>query len=259
MTKLTGPAITLSSFNCPHCGAFAHQDWFLTGAKPFKSGERPRIFTVADVEAFKVQLNSKIGDGDDKDTLQILERLSKLGFELSPLRQHEMFGYETGCLYISQCFSCKKSALWIRENMVYPLGLKSGAEANEDLPTDIRADYDEARLILNHSPRGACALLRLCLQKLCKHVGEEGKNINLDIKSLANKGLPIKMVQAMDVLRVTGNEAVHPGTMDLKDDRQTALQLCNLLNIVAHHLITEPKNIQELYSGLPESKQRTSR
>ncbi len=259
MTKLTEPAITLSSFNCPHCGAFAHQNWYLTGAEPFKSGERPRIFTVADVEAFKTKLNFRIEDDDDKDALNILERLSKLGFDLSLLRQHEMFRYETGNLYISQCFSCKKSALWVRENMVYPLMLTSGPDANEDLPTDIRDDYDEARLILNHSPRGACALLRLCLQKLCKHVGEEGKNINLDIQSMADKGLPTKIVQAMDVLRVTGNEAVHPGTMDLKDDRQTALQLFNLLNIVAHHLITEPKNIEELHSGLPESKRRTSR
>jgi hypothetical protein len=140
--------------------------------------------------------------------------------------------------------------------LIYPVKVKSGPEPNVDLPAEIKNDYDEARLILNDSPRGACALLRLCLQKLCKHVGEKGRNINEDIASLASKGLHTKIVKAMNVLRVTGNESVHPGTMDLKDDKQTAIQLCGLLNLVAQNLISEPKQIDDLYDALPASKKR---
>ncbi len=52
-------------------------------------------------------------------------------------------------------------------------------EVNED----IRRDYDEAAKVLALSPRGAAALLRLAIRKLCKELGEPGKNINEDIGS----------------------------------------------------------------------------
>ena len=72
------------------------------------------------------------------------------------------------------------------EAMVYPA--KSTAPlANPDMPEEIKADYNEARDILQRSPRGAAALLRLAIQKLCIHVGESGKNPNDDIASLVKR------------------------------------------------------------------------
>ena len=63
------------------------------------------------------------------------------------------------------------------------------------------------------------------------------------------------MVQhALDAVRVIGNEAVHPGTLDLKDDRDTAMRLFGLMNIIAEQMISNPKHIKELYDKLPESK-----
>ena len=49
-------------------------------------------------------------------------------------------------------------------------------------------------------------------------MGEKGKDINTDIGNLVKKGLPIKVQESLDILRVIGNEAVHPGQLDLKDD-----------------------------------------
>jgi hypothetical protein len=56
------------------------------------------------------------------------------------------------------------------------------------------------------------------------------------------------------VVRVVGNESVHPGTIDLRDQSQTALQLASLINIIADAMITQPKLVDELYGTLPEAK-----
>jgi hypothetical protein len=127
---------------------------------------------------------------------------------------------------------------------------------NTDLSDEIQADYNEAAAIVSQSPRGATALLRLALQKLCVQLGKDRKNINDDIASLVCDGLPSRIQQMLDIVRVVGNEAVHPGELDLRDDVDTALALFALLNEIADNRISEPMRIEELYSTLPESKRR---
>lgn len=136
--------------------------------------------------------------------------------------------------------------------MVYPL-TGNVEMANLDLPEDIKNDYNEAKDIVNISPRGAAALLRLAVQKLCIHLGEKGKNINDDIESLVKKGLPKTMQQALDSVRVVGNNAVHPGTIDLNDKIEIAYALFGFVNVICEVLISQPKKIQEFYEkNVPE-------
>ncbi len=143
--------------------------------------------------------------------------------------------------------------MWKAHGMIYP-DSSPAPSPNPDLPEEIKTDYEEARTIISRSPRGACALLRLCVQKLCGFLGESGKDINADIAALVEKGLNSKIQKSLDIVRVIGNEAVHPGQIDLRDQPTTATQLCGLLNVIADAMITQPKTIESLYVGLPETK-----
>lgn len=163
-------------------------------------------------------------------------------------RQHEDPRFK-----VSYCERCSKNTIWYGDTIIFPQS-SIVEPANPDLPQDIIDDYNEAAQVLNLSPRSAAALLRLSIQKLCKVLGEPGKDINADIKNLVIKGLPSKVQEALDSVRVIGNEAVHPGELDLKDDRETANKLFKLVNFIATKLISEPKEIDDLYSSLPENK-----
>ncbi len=49
-----------------------------------------------------------------------------------------------------------------------------------------------------------------------------------------------------------GNNAVHPGELDLTDDTETATGLFNLLNFVVQDRIAAPKERQKLFAKLPQ-------
>jgi hypothetical protein len=161
--------------------------------------------------------------------------------------------YNNQAFILSDCTSCKAPTIWLNDKIIFPLH-SSAEPPNSDLPSDIRADYEEAQNIASLSPRGAAALLRLAIQKLCIFLGQPGKNINADIGALVAAGLPVRVQQALDSVRVIGNDAVHPGTIDLRDDRETVNKLFRLVNFIANKTITEPREVEDIYSGLPTDK-----
>ena len=172
--------------------------------------------------------------------------------------------------YIGTCSCCNKESLWVGQGvaidvsphseglMVYPdFGVAPLPE--NDMPDDVKIDYEEASCIFSSSKRGAAALLRLALQKLLKHLGQEGKNINEDIRALAQNGyLPIQVIQVADTLRITGNNAVHPGTMSDEEFDDVAEKMFDLINFIVRKAITEPKELDELYLKVPESARKSA-
>ena len=152
-------------------------------------------------------------------------------------------------VHLSMCFSCEGLAIWRADELIYPHGDVSIAPV-EEMPADVKAIFLEANDILDKSPRGAAALLRLCVQKLMPHLGEKGKNINNDIASLVAKGLDTRIQKALDVVRVAGNDAVHPGQIDWDDDKTVATQLFGLVNLIVETQITQKKHIEDLFEAV---------
>lgn len=151
------------------------------------------------------------------------------------------------------CTSCDEVSIWIEEKMVYPHSA-SVPVAHADMPKDLFDLYNEARQILNVSPRAATALLRLLIEKLVFSFDVKATKLNLAIGELVEKGLPQKVQQALDICRVTGNEAVHAGTITTDDTSDVAYSLFQLINFVVEKMIAEPAQIEEMYNGLPKGK-----
>jgi hypothetical protein len=154
---------------------------------------------------------------------------------------------------VAICDHCGNFSIWLNDKMVFP-DISTAPLANPDLPKEVMGDYDEARKILARSPRGAAALLRLAVQKFCKHLGEKGDNVNNDIAELVKKGLPVRVQQALDAVRVIGNNAVHPGQIDITDDPETATRLFELVNIVCDYMVTQPRRVEEIYGKIPPAQ-----
>lgn len=55
----------------------------------------------------------------------------------------------------------------------------------------------------------------------------------------------------LDILRVTGNNAVHPGIINF-DDKTPIVSFYEWINIVTDILITQPAEIERVYDNLPE-------
>lgn len=155
--------------------------------------------------------------------------------------------------FVSRCAHCKQLAVWLKDGkkLVWP-EQSSVAMPSPDLPDDCKVDYLEARSVYPYSPRASAALLRLCIQKLMPHLGEKGKDLNEDIGALVKKGLSPLAQQALDVCRVVGNNAVHPGEMNLEDTPEIAFNLFEMINFITEDRITRPSQIQALYNRLPE-------
>ena len=217
------PQYGANEFNCPHCGAYSTQFWIDTDSLRFHHSTEVR---------------------------------NRLGIRISFV----------GNIAFCACLRCRNITVWVAEqvtddrpaemydwNQVYPI-TSSAPPPSEDIPKEIFKEYSEARSIVGDSPRAAAAMLRLCLQKLMPILGENDGHLRTDIQSLVDKGLPQDILQALDSLRIFGNESLHPGTIDLNEDPATALVLFKALNIIIDRMITDKKELRDLHNLTPPSK-----
>ena len=159
-------------------------------------------------------------------------------------------GHGSCPIRVAFCDHCDNYSLWHINTMVYP-DRGMAPPANPDMPQAVQKYYLEAASIGGKSPRAAAGLLRLAIQVLCHELGGAGKNINDDIGALVQKGLPTTVQQSLDIVRVTGNSAVHPGQIDT-DDAEVVAALFSLLNVIVEYTISLPNRVGSLYGALPK-------
>ena len=209
------PEYGKTSFNCPHCNVFSHQFW-----NSLHTGRNSSLATSYNLS-------------DDDQGVN--------GFSINNI------------LATSRCNHCTQYSIWIEGKLLYPTS-SSVPLPNNDMPEDIRKIYHEPRSINSLSPRASAALLRLAIERLLPQIGATEKSIDKMIGELVSRGLPVEIQKALDILRVIGNEAVHPGTIDFNDEPNVSIALFKLLNVIIEKTITQAKEIDEIYSLLPESK-----
>jgi hypothetical protein len=246
------PTLGADSFSCPYCGALAHQNWFKAILESFGSDGKPQVLTpeVADNVRKNLEKAPDDEDRDDKSLRAMLTRFEKNEVTYFVKKYSSQSHWEMINVAFSQCHSCDGFAIWVKDSIVFP-SHDVAILPHDDMPAEVKPDFIEAAEIVDKSPRGAAALLRLAIQKLMPHLDEDGGNLNDSIASLVKKGLDKKVQHALDVVRVTGNNAVHPGELDLKDDKATAMQLFALVNIIVQSTISAKAQIEAMYATLP--------
>jgi hypothetical protein len=235
------PSLNADNFQCPHCKVVSQQTWF-------NQENVSEVIKSIETDCF-LNYRSQI-----RDLYQ--EAISKfLNVSFSNNRT-QLPNFIPDNFSVATCSTCFNITLWISSNLVYPKQVAIDPP-NSDMNEEIQNLYLEASSIVVDSPKGATAILRLALQLLLKQLGKSGKKINADIKELVSEGLSPRIQQALDLLRVVGNNAVHPGQIDLDDNNDIAMKLFHLLNYIANEMITKPKELDFLYSSIipEETKQ----
>jgi hypothetical protein len=246
--KEVTPRLGLDSFSCPHCGALAHQHWFQVLVSSYDKGKKPFVY---ELHGFESVDTSEFDENDVRRLGALIKRFKKNEITYESLRYAHSCNWEMINLAMSLCHSCDAFAIWAKDKIAWPAhSIK--VEPHPDIPADIKDDFIEAAGIVDKSPRGSAALSRLVVQRLVAHLGGKGKNINEDIALLVKNGLEPEIQKALDIVRVTGNNAVHPGEIALKEDHGTAIALLQLINLVVERRISTQKRIEEMFGNLPE-------
>ncbi len=214
-----------TAFICLHCGVHAQREKYSCEVK-------------------------KISDSSGGSYIPLTNPLKKIA------PQPQIQGI-TGKIECSMCIVCGSITLWINSShtkkIIFPAFPVEIQKPHEDMPEHIKNIYIEAAEISNQSPRSAAALLRLCLENLVKDLEIKGKDLN---EKIGNSEWPDEIKKACDSVRLYGNNAVHPGMIEVADEMMTVTTLFKIINYLVAQKIHMPKIINDVYDSLPESKKR---
>jgi hypothetical protein len=218
------PRLGAEAFSCPHCNAVAHQDWYALFLKRERAAEVGVLTPEAAPVATPVRAESERDSMTERG--QLVERLKKN--ELTYAYQTSPIGLKVKMvnLHVSHCQTCNGFTLWVGGRPVFPINVdKVSAPLVEE-------DFEEAAAILTKSPRGAVALMRVCIQKvlpLLKHNGSGPSEYNTEVM---RKGLEVEIQEAMEVLQVLRSDPLQLTNFDSQEDKEVAFRFINSLKAI---------------------------
>lgn len=158
---------------------------------------------------------------------------------------------------IKRCSRCGEHTIWYKSKLIFPRE-STAPRPHVMMPDSVKRDYTEARQVLDDSPRAAAALLRLAIQRLLEDELKADGSSNFEmIGNLVESGdISPRIQKALDSVRVTGNNSVHPGEMDMDDNKEIAEALFTLTNEIVDEAIARDARIDEVYDSLPEGPKK---
>jgi hypothetical protein len=215
------PRLGAGSFSCPNCNAVANHDWYSLFLKP----EKPDEVVALTPETVTVRTEGKNEWNDIPEIDQLVERLKRNEVTYVYQNHLQSLKVKMANLHLSSCNSCNGFALWAGERLAFPMNV-------DKTPALVKEDFEEAAAILNKSPRGATALIRVCIQKLMPLLKQDGQNLTDSMSSLLRKGLEVEIQQAMEVLQVLRNDPGQPTSLDTPEDKEMALRFVDSLKAI---------------------------
>ena len=142
--------------------------------------------------------------------------------------------------------------VWVYDQLVWPRRAANPEPELVQAPPNVRRECEEAGQTLEASPRGAAALLRLAIEKLCKELGVSGDGVKDDTALFEREDIDARVQKVLDAARIIENNAVRPSPIGLGNDRATAETLSGLVNLICEKMIMEPRHLQAMYTKLRE-------
>jgi|GEM_PF-53865 len=264
------PSVYLNKFNCPRCAAYSRQSWQNVYVENTSDTPKPWRSTFGkDKAEVALEKIKSIQDGtfegaplyyETDDEFYDLCIREKSPIVTDSMKEHYVIAVDN--LFISQCDACSMCAVWVGGDLLIP-NFSHDITAPDDLQEKAREYFLEAVSIKSKSPRAAAAMLRLCIEELCVDLcikkglfDPNAKKPTLDdmIGLLEQEGLNSRVINALDIVRVIGNDAIHGGKINLNDDTNIVASLFKIIDMICTQMIVEPRQEQELYEILPASK-----
>lgn len=119
MTQETHPpSIREKAFDCPHCGAYTTQYWYyLCSREPSKENNPPFIPDDANIKAIE---NASSFTEEERGNVVKQWRKIAVGKIFFGENQHYSSVFPIHNLYLSECFVCKKIAVWRHDSLLFP-------------------------------------------------------------------------------------------------------------------------------------------
>ena len=154
---------------------------------------------------------------------------------------------KSGPIHVSVCQSCFSMTFWQNDKIIFPSPI--GIEPNKDMPPNVRELFVEAQRVTYLSPRSACALLRVSLERLADHVAElrDVSGYRKDAKlfqKLNALSLRPDILAICSTIRAVGNSSAHGNTKAAEidftgeDSVDVALKTAQLINYLVESLIS---------------------